>query len=109
MKNYQKPTPSLTAITTSKGDASASTVVSKQSNSTQLFSPKTEPKPTHSRRLHRKLAAGYVGCSLSWLDKARLTGTGPLFISVGSRIVYDTGDLDAFMEQNRHRSTSEYK
>lgn len=64
-------------------------------------------RPT--RRLHRKETAAYLGNSVSWLDKARLTGTGPVFISIGGRIVYDTADLDDFMERNRHTSTSEYR
>ena len=36
-----------------------------------------------SRRLHRKQTAEYLGVSLSWLDKARLTGLGPPYIAIG--------------------------
>ena len=64
------------------------------------------PKP-NSKRLHRKQAAEYLGVSLSWLDKARLTGLGPVFISIGGRVVYDSGDLDEFLQKNRRQSTSD--
>lgn len=40
-----------------------------------------------SRRLHRKEAAPYLGVSLSWLDKARASGTGPPYIEIGSRVL----------------------
>ena len=60
-----------------------------------------------SRRLHRKQAAEYLGVSLSWLDKSRLTGLGPVFIAISSRVVYDSADLDQFLQRNRRTSTSE--
>ena len=60
-----------------------------------------------SCRLHRKQAAHYLGMSVSWLDKARLHGGGPIFISIGGRIVYDLKDLEDFLQRNRHASTSE--
>jgi hypothetical protein len=62
---------------------------------------------TFSRRLNRKRTAEYLAVSLSWLDKARLTGLGPVFITIGGRIVYDSADLDAFLQSNRRTSTSE--
>ena len=68
------------------------------------------PEPAvykQSRRLHRKQAANYLGMSLSWLDKARLNGNGPIFISIGGRVVYDLKDLEDFLQSNRHASTSE--
>ena len=60
-----------------------------------------------SRRLHRKQAAEYLGVSLSWLDKARLTGLGPPYIAIGGRILYDSRDLEIFLQSNKHTSTSE--
>ena len=57
-----------------------------------------------SRRLHRKEAAVHLGVSLSWLDKARMVGRGPAFIAIGSRVVYDLADLDAFLRQNRRET-----
>jgi len=60
-----------------------------------------------SRRLHRKQAAEFLGVSLSWLDKARITGMGPVYVKMGGRVLYDTRDLEAFIDSNRHSSTSE--
>ena len=60
--------------------------------------------PPKSYRLHRKQAAVHLGVSLSWLDKARMVGRGPAFIAIGSRVVYDLADLDAFLRQNRHEA-----
>lgn len=60
-----------------------------------------------SRRLHRKQAAEFLGVSLSWLDKARLSGLGPPYIAIGGRILYDSRDLEIFLQSNRHTSTSE--
>ena len=59
-----------------------------------------------SRRLNRKQAAEYLAVSVSWLDKARLSGLGPAFIAISSRVLYDSGDLDEFIERNRRTSTS---
>lgn len=61
----------------------------------------------HSKRLHRKQAAAYLGVSLSWLDKARISGLGPVFVTMGGRVLYDSRDLEAFIDSNRHSSTSE--
>lgn len=60
-----------------------------------------------SRRLHRKQAAEFLGVSLSWLDKARISGLGPVFVTMGGRVLYDSRDLEAFIDGNRHISTSE--
>jgi hypothetical protein len=69
--------------------------------------PTKHTEKTLSRRLHRKLAAPYIGVSVSWLDKARLRGVGPPFLRVGTRVIYDVEDLDAFLASCRRQSTSE--
>jgi helix-turn-helix protein len=68
--------------------------------------PAATPKG-FSRRLHRKQAAEFLGVSLSWLDKARISGLGPVFVKMGGRVLYDSRDLEAFIDGNRHSSTSE--
>ena len=80
-----------------------------------VTSPNTSTNPArHSnggnapKRLHRKQAAEFLGVSLSWLDKARISGLGPDFITMGGRVLYDSRDLEAFIDSNRHSSTSEY-
>ena len=72
--------------------------------------PATSPnshQPKHTRLLHRKEAAQHLGVSLSWLDKARLTGRGPAFIKIGDAIRYADEDLETFIAANRRTSTSE--
>jgi predicted DNA-binding transcriptional regulator AlpA len=52
-------------------------------------------------------AADYCGSSASTLEKLRIYGGGPMFAKLGRRIVYKVADLDAWLDQNRRRSTSD--
>ena len=59
-------------------------------------------------KLRAPQAAVYVGLSPSTLAKMRLRGDGPVYSKAGSRIVvYDKSDLDAWLNGQRRRSTSE--
>ena len=52
-------------------------------------------------------AAEYVGLSPSTLEKLRSKNVGPPFIRLGGRAVgYDLRDLDAWLDGQRHQSTS---
>ena len=62
---------------------------------------------TGSRRVRTKQAADYIGSTKSTLEKKRLTGDGPPFIKIGRTVVYDVADLDAYLAENRRRSTSD--
>ncbi len=62
--------------------------------------------PAH-RRLRTAAAADYIGYAESTLEKKRLTGDGPPFLKLGRVIVYDTRDLDAWLDARRATSTSE--
>ncbi|MCP4933201.1 MAG: helix-turn-helix domain-containing protein [bacterium] len=54
-------------------------------------------------------AAEYLGVSTSTLAKRRLRGELPAFIKLGKKAVgYRREDLDAWIEQCRRHSTSEY-
>lgn len=60
------------------------------------------------RRLRAPDAAEYLGLAASTLAKMRLRGDGPAYLKAGPRvIVYDTGDLDAWLASGRRRSTSD--
>ncbi len=61
----------------------------------------------HTRRLRVADAAAYAGCSASFLNKARLTGDGPVFLKLGKSVIYDISDLDAWLNCRRRRSTSD--
>ena len=54
-------------------------------------------------------AAGYLKCSKSFLDKARVYGGGPNFIRLGARkITYRRSALDAWADARSYASTSQY-
>ncbi len=57
--------------------------------------------------LNTKEAAEYCRSSGSTFEKLRLSGGGPLYSKIGRRVVYRVEDLDAWLETNRRRSTSD--
>ena len=60
------------------------------------------------RTLRTPDAARYLSLSTSTLNKMRLRGDGPPFLKLGAHAVaYDVGDLDAYIDERRRRSTSE--
>jgi predicted DNA-binding transcriptional regulator AlpA len=59
------------------------------------------------RKLSTPEAAAYLGLGKSTLDKLRLTGGGPRFITLGRRVVYDLVDLEAWTETRKRTNTSE--
>ena len=64
----------------------------------------TEGKP---QTLRTAEAAGYCGSSASTFEKLRLTGGGPVYSKLGRRVVYRVEDLDAWLDANKRRSTSQ--
>jgi predicted DNA-binding transcriptional regulator AlpA len=58
-------------------------------------------------RLTTKQAATYIGLSKSTLDHYRTAGQGPRFIKLGRKILYDTVDLDRWIDQHKQSSTSD--
>jgi predicted DNA-binding transcriptional regulator AlpA len=69
--------------------------------------------PAHAERPNRRLmstveAAAYIHFSRQTLTQMRCTGDGPQFLKLShKRVVYDQGDLDAWLDSRRRRSTSE--
>jgi predicted DNA-binding transcriptional regulator AlpA len=62
--------------------------------------------PTHRPKMRTKEAARYSGSTESTLTKLRLTGGGPIYITIGRTVVYDPDDLDAWLASKRRKSTS---
>jgi excisionase family DNA binding protein len=58
-------------------------------------------------RLTVKEAADYVRLAMSTLNALRTAGRGPRFIKLGRKVLYDTKDLDAWLDRNKRRSTSD--
>jgi excisionase family DNA binding protein len=51
--------------------------------------------------------AALLRCSISSLNKWRVSGRGPRFVRVGSRVRYRMRDLAAYITAQTHASTSE--
>ncbi len=66
----------------------------------------TEATKTHRAKLRTPGAAAYCGSTESTFNKLRLTGGGPVYITIGRTVVYDPDDLDAWLASNRRKSTS---
>ena len=54
-------------------------------------------------------AAKYTKLSVSFLNKKRVFGGGPIYSRLGRRVVYEQADLDAWLNNNKFASTSEYR
>jgi hypothetical protein len=52
-------------------------------------------------------AAKYVRLTKATLDAWRSAGKGPRFIKAGKRVLYDTRDLDRWLDGNKRSSTSD--
>jgi predicted DNA-binding transcriptional regulator AlpA len=62
---------------------------------------------SEARWLRARSAASHLGIGFSTLNKLRLTGGGPRFAKLGSVVVYDRDDLDAWANKRKIGSTSE--
>jgi len=51
-------------------------------------------------------AARYLDMPAATLSYWRATGTGPRWSKLGKRVRYDVADLDAYVEQQKHRAAS---
>ena len=52
-------------------------------------------------------AAAFLGLSVKTLANWRVSGAGPQFIKLGSRVLYNRADLEAFLAENTVSSTSQ--
>ena len=73
--------------------------------------PPTDPKRDGRERPKRFLttgeAADYCRVSASTLNRKRVTGEGPRYTKRGRRVIYDTTDLDVWMEEGKRRFTND--
>jgi predicted DNA-binding transcriptional regulator AlpA len=62
---------------------------------------------TQPRQLLNAAAASrFLGVSKNFLDKRRLRGDGPPFRRIGRRVFYWQNELEAWVDQFQHTSTS---
>jgi hypothetical protein len=57
-------------------------------------------------RLSVRQAAEYIPLAVGTLNKLRVTGEGPTFIKLGAKVLYDTVDLDAWVNARKRQSTT---
>ncbi|NTI74890.1 helix-turn-helix domain-containing protein [Rhizobium rhizogenes] len=50
-----------------------------------------------SEKMNTPEAARYIRKSASWLNKTRLTGTGPVYLKIGGSVLYVKSDLDNWL------------
>ena len=60
------------------------------------------------RKLRTREAALYTSLAKSTLEKMRVRGDGCPFIRIGRAVLYDQDDLDAWLANNRRKSTSDH-
>lgn len=58
-------------------------------------------------RLDTRATSTYTGLSESHLEKLRVYGGGPPFLKLGRRVVYDRGDIDAWLSARRQARTAQ--
>jgi hypothetical protein len=77
----------------------------------------TEPRPDGRRAraasgqfcktdlLSEKELAGYLMRSVAWLQRARWDGSGPPFLKVGRKVLYNFGDIQGWLDTQRRTQT----
>jgi hypothetical protein len=77
------------------------------------ISPKDQERRTQqsvaSRLLNANEAAARIGSSVSYLNKLRCQGGGPVFVKMGRLVRYRPEDLDTYIEARRRSSTSDVR
>lgn len=56
---------------------------------------------------NEKAASAFTTVAVKTLQGWRVKGGGPVLIKMGRRVVYAKSDLIAFIQKNRHASTSD--
>jgi predicted DNA-binding transcriptional regulator AlpA len=60
-----------------------------------------------NRFLNVQEAARFLGLSVSTLNKLRLSGSGPPYMKLGRRVLYDLRDLASWAAARKRQHTSE--
>lgn len=53
-------------------------------------------------------AAAYIRKSTSWLNKSRMSGTGPVYMKNGAHVLYSANDLDRWLASNRRTAVYDF-
>lgn len=60
-----------------------------------------------NKKLDEREAADYIRLSRANLEKRRRRGQPPVYAKLGRRIIYETSDLDAFIESAKVRPSND--
>lgn len=61
-----------------------------------------------SEKMTTAEAATYIGKSASWLNKTRMSGTGPVYLKIGGAVRYLKPDLDAWLSGKRRTAIYDF-
>lgn len=61
----------------------------------------------HPKLLNTEALADYIGVSPHTLERWRINGGGPAFLKAGRRVLYCSKDINTWLSNSRHLSTSE--
>ena len=53
-------------------------------------------------------AAKFLGVSTSWLNKSRMSGSGPTYLKLGGSVRYALPDLEAWLAGNRRTAVYDF-
>lgn len=59
-------------------------------------------------KITTKEAAAYIGKSASWLNKSRMSGSGPVYMKIGGSVRYSVDDLDAWLTGKRRTAIYDF-
>ena len=61
-----------------------------------------------SEKMTTAEAATYIAKSASWLNKTRMSGTGPVYLKIGGAVRYLKSDLDAWLSGKRRTAIYDF-
>jgi len=61
-----------------------------------------------SEKFNTREAAAYIRKSPSWLNKSRMSGSGPVYLKVGATVLYLRSDLDAYLAGTRRTAIYDF-
>lgn len=58
--------------------------------------------------LNTAQAAAHIDKSVSWLNKSRMSGSGPPYLKIGGAVRYTTADLDKWLTGQRRTAVYDF-
>lgn len=61
-----------------------------------------------TRLMTTAIAAEYISKSASWLNKTRMTGSGPVYLKIGGAVRYTKDELDRWLSGTRRTAVYDF-